>query len=403
MRLVFLGNMNNLPFYFAQEFKKRGFDVTFIVDVNKDYLLDRPESWNKELDNNYPGWILERPLGWRMKAFKFAFPLLFFKQRIKFLNKFDVIFLNGHWISLGAFIKKGKTVVDVFAGSDLDVAADFKRIDTFYRHFKKNNRLLSKAIPSFFPKMIFKRLIRFQRMGVVRSDVVNYYPTGINPVSDNLLNEIKAGQAFKRLELRGFDCDKFPYTEPRSGDGKFTILNITRFFYLNDTNANKRNDLMIKGIGSFLKKNGADTSRVEIIFFNKGEDLAEAKQLCDEYGLTPFITWKDEVSVEELKNYFERSDVAFDQLGHHWVGAGLFSMLSGRPLIANGRPDIFESITNENSPICQAMTEAEVEMWLTRLYNNRNLVKEIGQTSRDYVLRHYSVANTIDYFAKCFE
>lgn len=160
---------------------------------------------------------------------------------------------------------------------------------------------------------------------------------------------------------------------------------------------------MIKGIGNFLKSNSVSPADVSILFFEKGDDLADAKRLCDDYGLTPFISWEQQIPVEELNNYFEQCDVAFDQLGQQWVGAGLFSMLTGRPLIANGRPEVFEKITKEQSPICQAVNETEVEMWLTKLYTDRNLVKQIGVASRDYVLRHYNIHNTIDFFVDCFK
>lgn len=159
---------------------------------------------------------------------------------------------------------------------------------------------------------------------------------------------------------------------------------------------------MIKGIGRFIKSNAIQAGDIEIIFFNKGEDLSAAKALCNVHGLTPFIKWKPQVTVEALNDYFEYCDVAFDQLGAQWIGAGLFSMLTGRPLIANGRPEVFEKITNEVSPVCQAKTEAEVAQWLTTLYHNRNLITSIGIASREYVLRHYNLDNTVDYFANFF-
>lgn len=401
MKIVFLGNMNNLPFCIAKGLKEKGFDISFIVDAEKYFLLDRPESWDNEMINHYPAWIIEQPLGEKMRTFKFAFPQLCFKKRIAYLNSFDVVVLNGHWISLGAFLKKEKCIVNIFAGYDLDVLADFKQVNTFHRSLKQSAGIINKVMPFFLADIFFKRLISFQRKGIQRAGMVNYYATGINPDGDKLLNEIKAGQTFKRLEHRGFDCNKFPYKAPAERK-PFVILNITRFFYLNNRNSNKRNDIMIKGIGSFLKANKINAGKVEIIFFNKGEDLAAAKILCNEYGLTPFIQWQPQVSVEGLNSYFEYCDVAFDQLGKQWVGAGLFSMLTGRPVIANGRPEIFDTITNENSPVCQATTEAEVESWLTQLYNNRNLVKEIGVASRAYVLRHYNLENAVNYFADFF-
>ena len=402
MRIVFLGNMNNLPYNIAKGFKKKGYDITFIVDAEKDFLLDRPESWDNELINNYPDWIIERPLSSKMRTFMFVFPGLWFKKRIKYLDSFDIIILNGHWISLGGFLKKEKCIVNIFAGYDLDVLADFNQLGNFHFSLKHSGGILNRMIPFFLADLLFRRLIGFQQKGIRRAELVNYYPTGIVPDADKLLNEIKTGQMFKRLELRGFDCDKFRYKEPLKEKQPFVILSITRFFYLNNRNFTKRNDVMIKGIGNFLKKNKITGDEVEIIFFNKGEDLAAAKDLCNQYGLTPFIKWKQQVSVEDLNYYFEYCDVAFDQLGEQWVGAGLFSMLTGRPLIANGRPEIFEKITNEKSPVCQATSDEEVEMWLTRLYTNRDLIDEIGKASRDYVLRHYNLEDTVNYFADYF-
>ena len=402
-KIVFLGNMNNLPYYFAGEFKKRGLNITFIVDAERKNLLDRPESWDNKLDKSYPHWIKEIVLDDDLKAFKFSLPLIYLQQYIRLINKYDIVFLNGFWISLAKHLQPGKKVVAIFAGYDLDILANYKSIDYLCNNFYQSSSVSKKLIPRFITRYLFKKLIRQQQQGIQKAQVVNYYPTGINPTADKLLNDIKAGQTFKRLELRGFDCNKFPYIEPVSKNKKFTILNITRFFYLNNRNDNKRNDIMIKGIGQFLKNNKISPADVEILFFEKGDDTAAAKTLCNQYGLTPFISWQQQTSVEELNNYFAQCDVAFDQLGVQWIGAGLFSMLTGRPVIANGRPDVFEKLTNEKSPICQATNEEEVEMWLTKLYNNRYLVKEIGIASRNYVKRHFNIDNTVNYFIENLE
>ena len=319
------------------------------------------------------------------------------------MNQFDVIFLNGPWISLGRFMKKTKLVINIFAGFDLEPSADYGQKGLLTDSFKNSGSRLKKLIPSFFISSLFKRFIHNQRQGIKRAQVVNYYTTGINPHADKILQDIKAGQYFKRLELRGFDCNKFPYKPVRNGKEKFVVLNITRFFYLTKRNDNKRNDIMIRGIGRFIKNSQPTTGSFEILFFEKGPDIADAKRLCGEYGLDPFIKWQKEVSVEELNDYFEYCDVAFDQLGDQWLGAGLFSMLTGRPLIANGRPEIYESITGEKSPVCQAKTEEEVEKWLTMLYNKRNLVKEVGINSRNYVLKHYDINQSVNFFVECFD
>lgn len=393
--------MNNLPFYFASEFKARGYDVTFITDAPPQNLLDRPESWKTELKNAYPEWIKEMILPDNFKAFKFCAPLIYLNKYIRLVNQYDIIFLNGFWISLAKYVKPEKQVVAIFAGYDLDILADYNSTGYLTNGFyEASSSLARKIVPKQLVKKLFKKVITQQRQGIRKASIVNYYPSGINPASDKLLNDIKTGQQFHRLELRGFDCDNFPYKEPDTANKKFTILNITRFFYQNERNDNKRNDIMIRGIGLFLKQNNVTPADVEIIFFEKGDDVMDAKKLCDENGLASFTNWQKPIAAEELNNYFARCHVAFDQLGNQWVGAGLFSMLTGRPLIANGRPDVFEKLTNEKSPICQATNEAEVEKWLTKLYNNRPLVKEIGLQSREYVLRHFNINTTINYFVK---
>ena len=113
-----------------------------------------------------------------------------------------------------------------------------------------------------------------------------------------------------------------------------------------------------------------------------------------------FVHWQKEVAAEKLNEFFKNCDVAFDQLGEHWPYVGLFSMLTGRPLIANGRPDVFRKITGEASPVCQAKTEREVADWLWKLYSDRALVKQIGEASRKYVLRYYNIEDTVDNFIK---
>ncbi len=59
MKYAFLGNMNNISFVFAREMRKRNIDVTLFIDVDKDYMLDRPESFDEEVRIPYPDWIVE--------------------------------------------------------------------------------------------------------------------------------------------------------------------------------------------------------------------------------------------------------------------------------------------------------------------------------------------------------
>lgn len=399
MKIAFLGNMNNVVFHLAESLHKCKYDVTLFIDAPKNFLLDRPESINPSLRNKYPSWIKEMIVEDKLKALRIIFPLIFFKKLIHCLNReYDIIFLNGLWISLGKHIHKEKLVINIFGGHEVDLADRDYLNDAVRLFFQTRPHAFR---PQFVIKYFYKKLASTLRSGIRRANVINYYSTGINEKGDKILKEIKANQEYSRLELRGFDCSAFPYVKPDLARKKFVILNVTRFFFQNRRNDNKRNDLMIQGIGKFIRDNQIKKD-IEIIFFEKGEDVEAAKKMCDEEGLAPFTQWHQQVSLDALTQYFFYCDVAFDQLGCHWIGAGLFSMLTGRPLIANARPEIFEQLTGEKSPVCQATSAEEVCTWLTKLYSDRHLVNQIGLQSQAYVLNHYDLQKTVDFYINTF-
>ena len=394
MKYAFLGNMNNMGFVLAREMKKQNLDVTLFIDADRDYILDRPESFDPDIRMPFPDWIIELD-GAQKKKIQRPF-LLFFQKKtcLKLLEDFDVIILNGYWISLGKFIPRQKKVIIFFAGFDLDVLGDLNSVDYFLRQQKSS--LLTRILRPLL-KLKYKAVIKQHRSGITRADGINYFPKGINPAGDAIIDALKAGTVYKRLALRGFPFDNIRY-QPFLKKDKFTILNFTRFFFL-DThrNDNKRNDIMIAGIAEFVRSNKVSTHDCEIVFIEKGEDLEEAKKMCDELGISEFIMWKAQMSHLELNALIVESDVVFDQLGNQWMGYGIVAMSLGRPVIANGRPDVFDPLTGEKSPVCNAVNAKEVSDWLSLLYNNENKKIEIGKASSVYIHKHYDLKKTIDF------
>ncbi|MBK7882971.1 MAG: hypothetical protein IPJ81_03515 [Chitinophagaceae bacterium] len=186
MKYAFLGNMNNMSYMFAREMKKCGHDVTLFIDVPADYKLDRPEAMDLNIGNIYPEWIIELKSDYRAltRSILKLYTLPLFKNKyLRILNPYDVIILNGSWIRLGKYISKRKKVMNLFAGHDLDVLASIDKINPLNR--------ITKKYPFFRPIVyyIFKSIVKQQQSGIKRADAVNYYPTGINPVSDNLLKK----------------------------------------------------------------------------------------------------------------------------------------------------------------------------------------------------------------------
>jgi glycosyltransferase involved in cell wall biosynthesis len=397
MRIAFLGNMNNMCYMYAKAFKQRGWIVTLYLDAEKSFLLDRPESWEENdviLDYS---WIREPFYKERTYLYRLAFPKLLLHKLLKELDSYDVVFLNGKWFALGAYLKDSTNVFGLFAGYDLDVLGDEATIGKFVCDFYSSR---FKIIKGLFPRSLVRRFytkyIRNHINGIKRTVVVSYYAEGISKKGDGLLHKIKAGQIYSRLQVRGFDCSRFPYS-PKEKSDEFVILNTTRFYFLEDREDNKRNDIMLRGIAEFISR--IKKKNVRLLFFEKGIDLPAAKKMCAELGLEKFIEWSGEVSLAKLTEYYRTCDVAFDQLGKQWIGSGLYSMLTGRPLIANARADVFENFTGvAGIPVCHAETSGEVCDWLLRLYADPDLAIAIGIKSREYVLEMYDLDKTIDFF-----
>lgn len=398
MRYAFVGNMNNMSYLFSREMKNQEIDVVLYVDVPPEFKLDRPEAYDSNVSYPYPNWIKEIPIPRISHFVKRLVPSVFYKKLIRELNSYDVVVLNGNWMTLAPYLEAKTTIYSLCAGYEIDALSDLDNVKMFAESIVKKEPRLAKF--NFLLLPILKRRISLQRRGISRSDGINYYPTGISVRGDELIQDIMGNKKYRRLELRGFPTSEFEYVEPQINKRNFTILNFTRFFFLNEQHDNKRNDIMLEGIGLFLKSiNFKDD--IEIFFFNKGDkqSLKKAKEIINSLNYSKYVTWFDEVSQDELFNRIvPNCDVAFDQLGNQWIGAGIWVMLIGRPLIANGRPEIFEPLTGEISPVCQATTPNEVCFWLKKLYEDRTEVKRIGLESRIYIEKHYNLSKTIDFF-----
>ena len=388
-----------MPYMFSKEMRKKSADVTLYLDLPPEFKLDRPEAYDKSLSQALPDWIKEiKPINGR-NFHKLRLPKVFLKKFISELNAFDVVVLNGMWIALAPYLDKKLKIYALCAGYDIDTLADLESSKKIAKNALAKNRLLSPF--KFLLDSYYKRAIGQQRKGIARADGINYYPTGISKRGDEIISEIKGDRKYTRLELRGFPVEDFKYSKVDENKENFTILNFTRFFFLTDDRENKRNDIMLEGIGLFLKEIGFKEN-VEILLFQKGDEasLAKAREIIERLQYSKFVTWLGEVSQEELfSRIVPGCDVAFDQLGNQWIGAGAFVMAMGRPLIANGRPEIFEPLTGEKSPVCQATTAEEVCFWLKKLYSDRSEINRIGLESKNYIEKHYSIENTINFFS----
>jgi SAM-dependent methyltransferase len=90
-----------------------------------------------------------------------------------------------------------------------------------------------------------------------------------------------------------------------------------------------------------------------------------------------------------LYDEYKHADIVSEHFGKGSIGMGAMdAMAVGRPIIANGSPEIFTRALGETPPICHATNAEEVRSQLVRLAVDRNLREAIGKQSRSFVEKY---------------
>ncbi|MEO8761758.1 MAG: hypothetical protein ABI388_09945, partial [Bacteroidia bacterium] len=360
MKIGFIGNMNNYPFMIASQFKKKGYEVLFIVTESE--KLCRPEFRYKNISTPYPDWIVDfAPLN--ADYFLEVEETVEFKKIIALLNTCDYAFLNGYFIRFSKYLSIKH--ICVFTGSDLTVLADYKPINKYYQTKIKTlvelnrNSFLSKQIfnlcnsrlfltslkltlsilgvkykigdvyfksRNMFPdlyylaksKIAYLEKVSDQRNSIEIAIGFIYAPLGVVNDGDLLLKEIKVDEDRRMMGLM-VDEILSDYI-PEKPTTKIRIFNVARFNWVKDKEQPehftqldfKANDVMIRGIALFYKKYAIP---LDIIFIKKGNDIEETIKLIEEVGIAHLITWKEVLSQQEVLQEYILANVVFDQLG----------------------------------------------------------------------------------------
>ncbi len=398
MKVGFLGNTNNYPFIIASQMKALGCEVVLFVDAPPQDLLNRPEQYNTAIQYPYPGWIKEK-LSLR-KSLHIHFPQFFEKSVIRELNTCDAVILNDFGHRFKNYIDPSIPSISMFSGGDLDIMGDYDNVMQMKQEHKK-----LKLVPAFIKKAYARFSVNQLRKGIAQAVAVSYFPKGLVTKGDEILSEIFGNNTYNRFNHFHVITEGYQYSPPVQNDA-FKIFSFTRFMWKTpfppgrSEMENKGNDIMIKGIALFLK---IYTKKVNIHFIEKGLHVQETKQLIDELGFADMVTWHKEMPFKNLQEYIVAADVVFEQLGTHFISGGLYAMLHGRPLIGNARPEIFDIITGEKTPVCHATTPEEVCEWLYQLSSSPDLKKNIGEQSRQYVLKHFDIIDETKYFKALLE
>lgn len=387
---VFMGSMNAMPMMYALELKKKGYDVIYIVDSPKKNILSRPENHFPDICYPYPEWILEIILP--SQILLPLFPKLYariYQKRINAITKKEIgcFVLNGFFSSLAPYLNRASSIVNLSHGSDLDVWANIDNIVILAQNFE--NRSIFKFLPHKLTMRLIKHIVHVQYFGYKRSNTIVYFPQEFNPNGDKVIQRlVKQGvQYVSRYDI-SFEPLKKQTREFKSPSGELIIFSGVRFSFKTfpdgNIGENKGNDIIIEGIAKYYLTN----PNTQVHFIEKGEDVQFAKELCQKFAIDKIVVWHKEMPLKELLALYEHSDICFDQVGCHWIGAiGGYALWLGKPLIANANTAVRSGAWPKDHPICTAKNAEEVCNWLIKL-QDVELRKQISESSKQFVERY---------------
>jgi glycosyltransferase involved in cell wall biosynthesis len=370
----------------------------YFVDARKKDLLSRPEHHFPDIRYPYPPWIVEMVLPSQMLLP--LFPRLFaalYQWRIGRMTKRKVgcVVLNGFFTSLAPYLTVCKRMVALSHGSDLDLWASTRNAEVLSRSF--TNRSIFKYFPSIVARRMIKFVLMRQYSGYTKSDTVVYFPIGFNVEGDHVVRQlIDRGVRYAPRYDISFEPLRGQPRGFKHPSEKLELFSGVRFLFktLPDGNAgySKGNDLIIEGIAKYFSRN----PNIRVHFVEKGEDVRYAKEYCNRLGLEKVVVWHKEMPFRELLALYQISDICFDQLGKHWIGAiGGYALWLGKPLIANPECAVRSGVWPVDNPVCAARTAEDICEWLTKL-ERPELRRELSEASQEFAERYLTPMKTLD-------
>ena len=149
----------------------------------------------------------------------------------------------------------------------------------------------------------------------------------------------------------------------------------------------KGNDLLLKAFARLLES----ISQKSILILSEwGQEVDQSKRLIETLGVGARVVWTPPLNKMKLIDYYNAADVVLDQFTIGTFGTVTpEAMACGKPVILHFDREVHDWCYAEMPPIIAAKTVVEIFEGLMRLVSDPGLRVAIGQSSREWIVKHH--------------
>ena len=391
-RIAVLGNMNNLGFSLMRYFRDLGEDAHLLLYANDGYgglshFVPKADTWH--LDRWKP-----------------------FIHQTGVFNWTQSLVVNPRertWPCSKRFIRDQLSGYDTYLGSGA-APAIFHRVgmhlDGFVPYaagveFLGAPELLNAIRRVWINRLSLRRIQRLQRAGIAATDIV--FNAELGPTADTLASiDVPVAPLPIPLVYVGEEVSE-EWVERRSreivGDrtADLRIFCSSRIIFVNKAkmspdlwvNENKNGDYVFRALKLVVERlPGVD---VKLFLPEYGQDVPEAKALCEQLGISANVIWLPMLARRDLRCLMRWCHAAVGQFLHTdgiiWGGTGWEALAEGVPFIQriNFRAGEYEaSFGHPLPPIMHADNPEEIAEALLLLRERPDRRREIAAAAREW-------------------
>jgi glycosyltransferase involved in cell wall biosynthesis len=374
MKIVIIGNMNNMYFSLARYLIDEGYDCQLLIfDFEPVHFHPSFDTFN----NHYEPYI--RKLTWGDPAGFLNTDKAIVKAD---LDQYDFLIGSG---SAPAFVTRIGRKLDIFIpyGEDLYALPFFKIVHPF----------------RFIP---YLALSHYQRKGIQNASYMLFDKA--NTAFESIISKLKMDGVritcppplFYHKEYDGELCARqsenphLPKLRELREKNDILILQHTRQFWkkARDKWNLKGNDLLIKGYAEFLQMNPFVKSN--LILFEYGIHVDDTKKLIKELGIENHVTWLPKMPRKYLVSVIKITDLVVGELYHSWLTycVVLETISMAKPLMQKRTDSEFLVAYTELYPMLHAASPASVREGFEEVLKNNKKVKEMGVKAKEWFMKY---------------